>query len=278
MSKKIEIHGHRGARGLLPENTLSAFTEAVRLGVDAIELDVVISKDNQVVVSHEEWMHELFCTQPNGLPIQPNTETQFNLYEMPYANIKLFDCGTKQNSHFPEQKTVKSYKPLLSEVIEHIEEYIKTNQQKPITYNIEIKSEVAHYDIFQPQPERLVELILNVLKPFQLNHRIMLQCFDINVLQILHQLTTNIPLGLLIENNNTPAFNLNLLGFKPHFYNPEFILVNKELIQQLHQQQINIIPWTVNDINDMEQLVKIGVDGIITDYPNRAIELLRNNK
>ena len=276
MDKKIEIHGHRGARGLYSENTLKGFIEAVKLGIDAIELDVVVSKDEQVVVSHEEWMNDLFCLTPHETAIKPNSKYDFNLYDMAYEEIMEYDCGSKQHPDFQNQKTEKAYKPLLSEVINEVENYIDQHQLKPVTYNIEIKSEDVHYDLFQPRPKKLVELVLNTLKPFDLQNRIMIQSFDITVLKTIYHLRKNISLGVLIENKDDYKTIINRLGFKPDFYNPEYILVNPKMIAFMAERGIKVIPWTVNNINDMQKLIAMGVDGLITDYPNLAIDLCKS--
>lgn len=274
MNKKIEIHGHRGARGLYPENTVKGFIEAVKLGVDAIELDVVISKDEQVVVSHEEWMNDLFCLTPHGTAIKPNPKYDYNLYDMTYDEIMEYDCGSKQHPDFPNQKTEKAYKPLLSEVINEVENYITQHQLKPITYNIEIKSEEVHYALFQPRPKKLVELVLNTLKSFDLQNRLMIQSFDITVLKTIYHLRKNIPLGVLVETKDDYHTIISRLGFKPEYYNPEYVLVNPKMLEFMKQRDIKVIPWTVNNTKDMQKLITMGVDGLITDYPNLAIELL----
>lgn len=274
--KHIQIHGHRGARGLFPENTLTAFIEAVKLGVRTLEMDVVISKDMKVVVSHEEWMNEAFCLQPNGKDIEINSKEKYNLYKMSYAEIALYDCGSKRNPDFPNQKNSPEHKPLLSEVINAIETYTKTNHLTVVTYNIEIKSELAGDNIFHPEPSTFVKLVLNELETHPINNRFILQSFDVRILQEIKKNKSEILIGLLIENNDNFQTNLDRLGFIPNMYNPEFPLVTVELIKKLHQKNIKIIPWTVNEVSDMKRLITMGVDGLITDYPNRAIELIKS--
>lgn len=274
--KHIQIHGHRGARGLFPENTITAFIEAVKLGVRTLEMDVVISKDLKVVVSHEEWMNEVFCLQPNGNDIEINSKQKYNLYQMPYAEIALYDCGSKANPEFPNQKNNPEHKPLLSEVINAVETYTKNNHLPGVIYNIEIKSELAGDTIFHPTPSAFVKLVLNELDFHLINNRYILQSFDVRILQEIKKLRSDITIGLLIENKDSLQTNLDNLGFIPNMYNPEFPLVTVELIKELHHKNIQIIPWTVNEIADMKTLITMGVDGIITDYPNRAIELLQS--
>lgn len=274
--KQLQIHGHRGARGLFPENTITAFIEAVKLGVTTLEMDVVISADSKVVVSHEEWMNEAFCLQPNGNEIEINSKEKYNLYKMPYSEIALYDCGSKNNSEFPFQKNCPEHKPLLSEVINAIETYIKNNNLPNVTYNIEIKSELGGDSIFHPKPLVFVQLVLNELELHPINNRFILQSFDVRILQEIKSLKSDITIGLLIENFDEPQLNLERLGFIPNMYNPEFPLVTSELIKELHHKNILIIPWTVNELTDMKRLILMGVDGIITDYPDRAIELIKS--
>lgn len=274
--KQVQIHGHRGARGLFPENTITAFIEAVKLGVRTLEMDVVISKDLKVVVSHEEWMNEVFCLQPNGKDIEINSKEKYNLYQMSYAEIALYDCGSKRNRDFSNQKNSPAYKPLLSEVINAVETYTKNNHLSEVTYNIEIKSELAGDNIFHPTPSVFVNLVLNELELHPINNRFILQSFDVRILQEIKKRKSDVVIGLLIENNDSFQTNLERLGFIPHMYNPEFPLVTIELIKELHQKNILIIPWTVNELADMKRLINMGVDGLITDYPNIAIELIKS--
>jgi glycerophosphoryl diester phosphodiesterase len=161
---QFQIHGHRGARGLFPENTLTGFIETVKLGVKTLEMDVVISKDLKVVVSHEEWMNEAFCSQPNGNVIEKNSKEKYNLYKMTYDDIALFDCGSKGNAEFPLQQKISGHKPLLSDVISTIDTFTKKNNLPDIIYNIEIKSEPSGDTIFHPEPFTFVQLVLNELQ------------------------------------------------------------------------------------------------------------------
>ena len=119
VQKKTEVHGHRGFRGLYPENTLTAFKAAAKSGADYIELDIIISKDSQVVVSHDPWFNSKTCTQPDNKKVKKSN--QRNLHAMTYAEIKKYDCGKRGNKKFPEQLETEAYRPLLSEVIKTME-------------------------------------------------------------------------------------------------------------------------------------------------------------
>ena len=276
VQNKIEIQGHRGARGLFPENTITSFIEAVKMGVDTLEMDVVISTDLQVVVSHEAWMNEDFCLQPNGNAIEKNSREKYNLFKMNYAEIVKFDCGRNGNLHFPSQKAVSEHKPLLSEVFTRVENYLKENNLPKIKYNIEIKSDPYEDGLFNPDPKTFVTLLNIELKKTNFIERIIVQSFDFRVLKELRKTDPTIIISLLVENNDALQTNLNRLGFTPQIYAPDFILVNEILISELKKLCIKIIPWTVNEISDMEKLISLGVDGIITDFPDRAFKLLKS--
>jgi glycerophosphoryl diester phosphodiesterase len=270
----IEIHGHRGARGLWPENTITGFIEALRLGVDYLEMDVVISADKKVVVSHEPWMNPDFCTGPGGKEIEKSGE-QLNLYKMNYVEIARYDCGKKSNKEFPQQKEVPEYKPLLSEVVAKVDAFSKVNHLPLVNYNIEIKSEIQHDEIYNPKPGVFVDLVLTEIKRLQIGSRVMLQSFDIRILQEIRKKDTLVPISLLVENTHGLETNLKNLGFIPEIYAPDFHLINEDLIEALNARNIKLITWTVNEISDMKRLMELGVKGIITDYPNRLTNLIK---
>ena len=222
----IEIQGHRGARGLYPENTITAFIEAVKLGVDGIEMDVVISKDHQVVVSHEPWMSALYCTKPNGEAVEKELEETYNLYQMNYAEIAQFDCGIRGNALFPSQQKIAERKPLLSEVIEAVEAYTTTHHLPAIKYSIEIKTEINGDHLFQPAPETFAGLVYEELKKYNILNRTILMSFDVRILQALKHIKAIVPLSYLIENTDSLDVNLERLGFIPEIYGPDFMLIN----------------------------------------------------
>ncbi len=274
--KHIYIHGHRGARGLFPENTITAFIEAVKLGVDALEMDVVISKDNQVVVSHEPYMNALFCSTPNGTAIDSHFEKEHNLYYMTYEQIKQYDCGKRGNELFPQQKKVAEHKPLLSEVVKAVDAFTRLNNLPPIHYNIEIKSELEDDDIFQPMPVTFVNLVYDELIKLKILPRTILQSFDVRILQTLKQKDSTLTLSYLVENTDSLEINLQRLGFIPTIYAPEFILINEQLISDLKHKNIKLITWTVNEVDDMKRLINMGVETLITDYPDKAISFIKS--
>jgi glycerophosphoryl diester phosphodiesterase len=273
MKNKTEIHGHRGFRGKFPENTLIAFKEAAKLGVDAIELDVVISKDSQVVVSHEPWFNYKTCSSPDGERVR--ARKQHNLHKMNYAEIKKYDCGRRGNPEFPEQAHIEAYKPLLSEVIQELESFCKENNLPPIQYNIEIKCWKLGDGKWHPKPAVVSKLVIDVLNKFKINNRIMIQSFDTRCLQVVHQLVPDIRIGLLVANTGSVDHNVKKLGFTPYMYNPGVARTKQKTIKEAHSIGCKVIVWTVNDEKEMAKLVNWGVDGLITDFPDKAIKKYR---
>ncbi len=274
--KHIYIHGHRGARGLYPENTITAFIEAVKLGVDALEMDVVISKDNQVVVSHEPYMNALFCSTPDGVAINSAYEKQHNLYHMSYEQIKQYDCGMRGNRLFPQQQKLAEHKPLLSEVIKAVDAYTQLNHLPSMHYNIEIKSELQDDHLFQPTSVTFVNLVYDELVKLKILPRTILQSFDVRILKVLKEKDSTLTLSYLVENKDSLEINLQRLGFMPNIYAPEFILINEQLVSDLKNKNIKLITWTVNEVDDIKRLINMGVETLITDYPDKAINYIQN--
>jgi glycerophosphoryl diester phosphodiesterase len=269
----FDWQGHRGARGLMPENSIPAFKKALDLGMTTLELDVVISKDKQVVVSHEPFFSAEICLDADGKPIEKTGEKKHNIYTYTYGQIKNFDCGSKGNSRFPEQQKMKVSKPLLREVFAEMEQYRKEKNLPVFNYNIEIKSSPEGDNVYHPAPGEFSDIVYAVIKKGVALERVTLQSFDFRVLQYWHQQYPDVRLAALVENTKPAEENLKRLGFTPQIYSPYYMLINQEQLKMLQNKGIKVIPWTVNEIDTMKKLQSWGVDGIITDYPDRAKSL-----
>lgn len=271
-----EVHGHRGCRGLRPENTLPAFLHALSLGVDVIELDVVISADNEVVVSHEPWLNPLICLDPTGERIQPNEAQQHNLYRLPYATIRRCDCGQLRHPSHPEQVSGPAYKPLLSEVFAALEATISRRGLPPVRYSVEIKSSSEGDDIYHPRPQKFLDSVLDVLSANGVLARTTLLCFDGRVLRLAHQQAPALATCLLVEDSLPWGSSIQKLGFVPTTFGPDFTTVTPEAVHALRTSfpGLRLVPWTVNAPHDLHRLISLGMDGITTDYPNRLIAML----
>jgi len=270
----FDWQGHRGARGLMPENTIPAFQQALDLGVTTLELDVVVSKDKQVVVSHEPFFSGEICTGPSGKPIPKSEEKRHNLYGYTYAEIQQFDCGSRGNPRFPEQRKQPARKPLLSDVIRRMEAYRREKNLPHFGYNIEIKSSPAGDNVFHPGVAEFSDLVYRTITAQLPPERFTLQSFDFRVLKHWHANYPSVKLVALVENLRGVEKNLTELGFTPAVYSPYYqLLTGKGAVDKIHALGMKVIPWTVNNPADMKRLKEWGVDGIITDYPDRIGKL-----
>ena len=270
---KFDVQGHRGCRGLKPENSLPAFLTALDSGVTTLEMDVTITKDNQIIVSHEPWMSAAICLPPTGKAITIKEEKKFNIFQMTYEEVKQWDCGSRGNERFPEQTKINVYKPLLSEVIVAVEKHIKNFSKYEVDYNIEIKTTPEGDGKFHPKPDEFSDLVYNLLDQFLPMERVIIQSFDIRVLKYWHTKYPDIRLAVLIENKKTVDQNISELGFSPFIYSPDYKLLSKEIVKYCRELNMRVIPWTVNDPTEMKVLKGMGVSGFITDYPDRAAKL-----
>lgn len=268
----FDLQGHRGARGLMPENTIPAFRKALELGVTTLELDVVISKDNKVVVSHEPWMSSTICTLPSGEPVPEAKAQNYRIYGMMYSVVQQFDCGSRTHPEFPEQQTMEVHKPLLRDVIEMAETYMAEHRSAPVFYNIETKSRPEWDGEFHPEPEQFARLVYDVVSEMNVSARTTLQSFDVRTLQVAKDEGWPVRIALLVSQQGDEGIseNIDRLGFRPDIYSPDYHLVDEDLIIKARGWGVDIIPWTVNYPNEMRKLKEMGVDGLITDYPNRG--------
>jgi glycerophosphoryl diester phosphodiesterase len=266
--------GHRGARGLMPENTIPSMIKAVDLGANIPELDVQISKDKQVVVAHDPFMNRQFILLPNGEEIPEEDARKYILYQMDYEDIRLFDVGSKYHKDFAEQEKRPVYIPLLGELIDSIEQYTSGKGLPPIIYNIEIKAKPEKDGYYQPKPEELIKLVMEVINKKQLGYRFYIQSFDIRQIQEVKKHYPYVVTGFLTGDKETSfEDHIRNIGFQPQIYSPHYSLATKELIEKVQERGMRFVPWTVNTLDEMESLWQKGVDGIITDYPNLLNEL-----
>ena len=273
--ENFDIEGHRGARGLAPENTIPSFLKALEYGVNTLELDVVISADKKVVVSHEPWFSHIISLDPNGKPIAKEKEKENNIYKLTYAEIKKFDVGSIGNKDFPEQQKMKVHKPLLKDVFDSVQKYLKKNKLKQVRYNIEIKSNEAGDNIFHPAPAVFAKMIYDEILKNKMEKNVIVQSFDVRPLQELKKLPVKLPLALLVGNKEGIEKSLGKLGFQPDTYSPHYSLVDTELVKYCRDRNMKIVPWTVNETADLEKMKTFNLDGIITDYPDRAVKIFR---
>lgn len=266
----FDKQGHRGCRGLMPENTIPAMITALNLGVNTLEMDIVFTKDKKAILSHEPFFNHEITTKPDGSFIDEKEEKNYNIYQMTYEQVKTFDVGMKPHPRFPQQQKMKATKPLLSDVIDSVNKDMMTRKRPFPYYNIETKTQPATDNIYHPVPAEFVELLMAVIKEKGIEDRVIIQSFDFRTLQYLHQHYPDMKTAMLIEDFDKRSLEdqLKALGFTPTIYSPAYSLVNNALVKKCHDQNIKVIPWTVNDKPTIDKLKQMGVDGVISDYPN----------
>ncbi len=269
----FDMEGHRGARGLMPENTIPAMLTALESGVTTLEMDVHVSKDEKVVLSHDPFINPDFSLAPGGKEIPEAGRYMYKLFVMDYKDIRRFNVGAKVNEQFPQQEAVKAYIPLLSEVIDSVQARIKKDAREQVFYNIEIKTKPETDGERHPLPERFIQLVMQTVEEKGVTDWVIIQSFDPRTLRILHEDFPQMRTSLLVGNADGLNTNIEKIGFIPTIYSPNFELVDEALVDAVHQRGMKIIPWTVNDPGEMVRLKKMGVDGLISDYPDRLVKL-----
>jgi len=266
----FDLQGHRGYRARWPENTWVGMKAALDAGVATLEMDVVISKDRQVVLSHEPWLSTEIC----------ETASALNLYQMDYAQIRSYDCGSpKGHPRFPLQQIGPSPKPLLSEIFDSVRAYCNARGRVLPLWNIEIKSKKEWDGVYHPLPEDFVRLVLDVVKASGMKDRCMIQSFDRRIPRCVFAVDSTMELVVLEEYHRNPfkimvaKRSLDAVGVPVGTYAPQYRMVTRRLVQRMHQRGIRVVPWTVNEPQAMRRLLQKGVDGLITDDPGIFMRL-----
>jgi glycerophosphoryl diester phosphodiesterase len=206
---------------------------------------------------------------PEGKEIPKSDAKKYAVYQMDYSLLKQFDLGTKVNAGFPEQKKIKSYIPLLSDLIDDAQSYSKGKKQ--MFYNIETKCSAKGDGIVNPGPEEFVKLLMDVIEKKGITPYVVIQSFDKRTLQVLNKKYPHVRTSFLINNKKTVEENLADLGFNPFILSPLYKLVNEEMVKKCHEKKIKVIPWTVNTKEEIVAMKQLNVDGIISDYPNLLV-------
>jgi glycerophosphoryl diester phosphodiesterase len=255
---RVLVHGHRGARARRPENTLPAFEYAIEQGVDALEMDMAVTKDNVVVISHDPILHGPVCTGPNPSAV---------IHQLTLAEVRQWDCGAVRNPKFATQKPIPGTRmPTLDEVFQ-------LAPRGAFDYNIETKSFVDHPE-YTPPPEEFVRLVLEKIRRYSLEKRIILQSFDFRTLVAMKKIAPEIRLSALTEFDQRD-FPSIAAEARAGIVSPEFHLVTAAKVAAAHAAGLQVVPWTVNTPPDWDRLIQAKVDAIITDDPAELIQYLK---
>jgi glycerophosphoryl diester phosphodiesterase len=254
----ILVHGHRGARAVRPENTLAAFEYAIEAGADVLELDMGVTKDDVVVVSHDPEMNLKICRGPADAP--------HAIRAMTLAQLRQWDCGTLKNPDYPRQQPVPGARvPTLDEVL-------ALAPRGKFHFNIETKIFRGRPHL-TPPPEDFARLVLEVVRRHRVEDRVILQSFDFRTLQAMKKLEPRIRLAALIERPRDFVEAAREAGAA--IISPQFRLVTADKVKAAHQSGLQVIPWTPNRPQEWDRLIEAGVDAIITDDPAELVRRLR---
>lgn len=253
----VEVHGHRGARAVRPENTLPAFEYAIGVGVDVLELDLGVTKDNVLVVSHDPHLNAQICEGPQAGQL---------IRSLTLEQVKAHDCGAKRNPGYPKQQTVPGTRmPTLDEVF-------TLKDKGKFKFNIETKIFPNNPD-WTVDPVQFAELVLAAIRKHKLESRVIVQSFDFRTLIAIKKLAPEIQTAALIGAPNIPWLDAaNRTGAK--IVSPVFTLVTPEKVAQAHAAGLQVVPWTPNDPAQWDKMLEAKVEAIITDDPEPLLKKL----
>lgn len=257
-AEKIEVQGHRGARAMRPENTMPAFEYAIAQGVDVLELDLGITKDGVVVVSHDSFLKAPICKGPGEQAV---------IYKSTLAELRQWDCGAIQNPLFKTQNTVPGTR------IPTLDEVFGLASKGKFRFNIETKIDPREPDMTAP-PAEFARRTLEVIRKHRLESRVMIQSFDFRTLHEMKKLAPEIALVALYSG---PARSFVEIAKEAgaDTISPEYKLVTSEEVKTAHAAGLKVVPWTPNQPQEWARLISAGVDAIITDDPAGLIAYLR---
>ncbi len=257
----FDLQGHRGARARYPENTLPAFAHAVECGCTTLELDLAVSRDSVLIVSHEPWLRPGLCIGPDGLLV--GSSGSYPLFEMPASVIGTCDCGSLLDPRFPDAARQAVPKPTFDAVVQSVPDSLR--------FNIEIKFRPEWVDSLHPSAETFAALVRNAIVVHGLSRRVIVQSFSPEALRTLHALAPEIPTSFLLEHRTSLRLIPRELGYIPEVISPAARFVTSGFIRKARRMHMQVLPWTVNDEAEFRRLVHLGVDGIITDDPCRMV-------
>ena len=275
--KKVDVQAHRGGMGLMPENTLAAMLNSVDLGVNTLEMDLVVTSDGKVVLSHDVHFHHRYSTRPDGSAVEKGQPKEY-IWTMPYDSVLKYDVGVKYNEDWPEKKCILAVKQLASEVIASVEEYTKKKGLKPMKYNIEIKSredDNGLEGVCWPDYKTFVDYCAPVLQNCGLGKRLIIQSFDPRALNYLHEKYPEFTLSYLTRDQDVDFEKfMGLLNFTPEWLSPPYKNVTAEFLAEAWSRGMKVVTWTVDDPQEMQRLIDLEVEAIITNYPDRLLKIL----
>lgn len=262
MAGPIQVHGHRGARAMRPENTIPAFEYAIDAGVDALEMDVAVTKDDVLVISHDPVLNPEICRGLAGTKV---------IREMTFAELRRWDCGALANPQFPKQT------PIPNTHVPALEEVLALAPRGAFLFNIETKIFKDHPQ-YTPPPERFAQMLLQAIDRHNLRSRVIVQSFDFRTLIAMKRLAPEVRLAALDEDEKLGDFVTVARSAGAQIIAPERGMVTSSKVMAAHQAGLQVVAWTANTPQEWDALIAAGVDGIISDDPAALIAYLKQKK
>ena len=256
----LDVQGHRGWRGHYPENTMAAFRAALELRVTTLELDVQVTRDGVPVVHHDPRLNRARCVRDDGRPVE-----HLRLSRIDLAELADIDCGSRANGKFPEQREVPGERiPRLDQVLE-----LARQADYPVRVSIEIKMQDSSSG---RTAEELAGIVVETVRAHGLEGRTMVQSFDPEALSAVAELAPELGRAVLVRSPG--AYDRAVERGRATILAPRHDGLTRAAVERFQQRGIAVIPWTVNKPSAIERMISWGVDGIISDYPDRVLEIL----
>ena len=260
----LDIQGHRGARGHLPENTLPAFALGIELGVTTLELDVGITRDDVVVVHHDRRLNPDLARGPDGEWVRSPAPT---LHSLSYEELHRYDVGrirpgSDYERRFPAQQPIDGTRiPRLADLFE-------LARKTPVRFNIEMKLLPSHPEETLP-PEPFAHAVIAEVRRHAMAGRSMLQSFDWRAVKAVEREAPELATAYLTEARDSVVQKVREAGAK--IWVPDHRALTRAVLDEAHASGMRVVAWTVNEPRDIARLIAWGVDGIISDYPDRVL-------
>jgi glycerophosphoryl diester phosphodiesterase len=262
----VEVQGHRGCRGHLPENTLPAFQRAIEMGVDTLELDCGVTKDGVVVVHHDRRLNPDVARGPDGKWVGAPAPT---IRSLTYAELQKYDVGrirpgSEYAKRFPEQQ------PLDGTRIPKLADLFALTKDSGVGFNIETKLLPSHAEE-TVGPEEFARLLIQEIRKAKAKATI--QSFDYRTLKIVEREAREIPTVYLTDGIDSEPESMH--KERARIWSPNFKDLTQRKISMAKSLGLKIVAWTVNEPADIATALEIGIDGLISDYPDRVIAELK---
>jgi glycerophosphoryl diester phosphodiesterase len=293
MATLFNLQGHRGARGLKPENTLPAFEVALDLGVSSIETDLHLSRDEVPVLIHDPHLNERGNPLVRSLTLEQLRGHRLDRNPDPSRFPRQDAAITPLARMYAESTGMDPYGvPALADLFAFVAAYTgemgrqagKTPEQREraarLGFDLELKRVPFHPeyigDNFMGQTDGLLEQrVLDGISAAGVLDRVTIRSFDHRCVRLLKEMEPRLRAGVLIAGTAPCALEQLTAAAKAEFYFPEFEYLDEQQLKQAHAAGIRVVPWTVNEPADLQRLLDWGVDGITTDFPDRLAQALR---